>query len=256
MSPHNTQKEEISQQSGGVFEVWKHEGETLADLVLRFRKEKGLPPEERITYAGRLDPMASGIVILLAGQARFEKERWNARKKTYEVDILLGIETDTLDMLGLVTKVCIESRENAWIEKVVADMKKITSLSYPMYSSRPVDGEPLFVHARRGTAVETPLKHVQIYDCVCVGIEERKLRTLIEETLPIFEKVSGDFRQAEIVKGWGEAALLHGEKSVQLVAIEVVCSSGTYMRSLAQWLGEHLGVPALAYRIVRTKVGE
>lgn len=256
MSHHNTQKEEISQQSAGVFEVWKHEGETLADLVLRFRKEKGLPSEERITYAGRLDPMASGVVILLAGQARFEKEKWNAKKKTYEVDILLGIETDTLDMLGLVTKVSIESRENARIEKVVADMKDITSLPYPMYSSRPVDGEPLFVHARRGTVVEAPLKHVQIYDVACVKIEERKLNALIEETLLIIEKVSGDFRQGEIVKGWGEVSELHREKSVQVVTIEVTCSSGTYMRSLAQWAGSELGVPALAYRIVRTKVGE
>ena len=256
MSPYNTHKEEISQLKEGVFEVLKHEGETLADLVLRFRKEKGLPTEEKVTYAGRLDPMASGIVILLAGQARFEKEKWNAKKKTYEVDILLGIETDTLDMLGLVTKVAVEGCENAWIEKTLADMKSITSLPYPMYSSRPVDGEPLFVHARRGTAVKAPLKHVQIYDVVCVGIEERKLQSLIEEALLIIEKVSGDFRQEEIVKGWGEVALLHGEKSVQIVTIEVMCSSGTYMRSLAQWLGSQLGVPALAYRITRTNVRE
>lgn len=256
MSHHNTHKEEISQQSGGVFEVWKHEGETLADLVLRFRKEKGLPPEEKITYAGRLDPMASGIVILLVGQARFEKERWNARKKTYEVDILLGIETDTLDMLGLVTKMGIESRENVQIEKVVDDMKNITSLAYPMYSSRPVEGEPLFVHARAGNVVKAPVKNVQIYDVVCIGIEERKLQFCIEETLSIIGKVSGDFRQDEIVKGWGEVSELHGEKSVQVVTIEVTCSSGTYMRSLAQWLGTQLGVPALAYRITRTNVGE
>lgn len=256
MSPYNTQKEEISQQSGGVFEVWKDAGETLADLVLRFRKEKGLPLEERITYAGRLDPMASGVVILLAGQARFEKEQWSAKKKTYEVDILLGVETDTLDMLGLVTKVDIESREHTRIEKTIADMENITSLPYPMYSSRPVDGEPLFVHARRGTTVKAPLKHVQIYDVACRGIEERKLNALIEETLPIIEKVSGDFRQADITKGWGEVIELHGEKSVQVVSIEVTCSSGTYMRSLAQWLGTQLGIPALAYRIVRTKVGE
>lgn len=254
MYHHNTQKKEISQLSEGVFEVWKNSGETLADLLIRFRQARSFSETEKITYAGRLDPMASGVVILLVGQARFEKEEWNAKKKTYMIDILLGIETDTLDMLGVVTKVGIERRENDEIEKVLIDMKSITSLPYPMYSSRPVGGVPLFVHARRGTEALPPLKNVQIYDVDCIGIEDRKLRLLIEETLPIIKKVSGDFRQDDIAKGWGEVAQLHGERSVQIVTIEVTCSSGTYMRSLAQWLGTQLRVPALAYSIHRMSI--
>jgi tRNA pseudouridine(55) synthase len=256
MSSHNTQKEEISQQSDGVFEVWKHKGETLADLVIRFRKEENVPPDKKITYAGRLDPMASGVVILLVGQARFLKECWNAKKKTYDVAILLGVETDTLDMLGLVTKVGMESRENVRTSQIVAEMKSIASLPYPRYSSRPVDGKPLFVHAREGSKVVVPSKNVTIEDAEILSVSNKRLSECIQETLPIIKKVSGDFRQTEIIQKWEVFSASHGDNSVQIISVRVTASPGTYMRSLAQWVGDKLGVPALAYRITRTNFWE
>ena len=72
-------------------------------------------------------------------------------------------------------------------------------------------------------------------------------------TIPVIQTVVGDFRQSEIIETWQEQTM---DTPVTLVTFSVTASSGTYMRSLAEKMGESLGVPALAYRIVRTSVGE
>ncbi len=69
----------------------------------------------------------------------------------------------------------------------------------------------------------------------------------------MIEKVKGDFRQEEIVEKWTE--VLQTSHTFAIATIEVACSSGTYMRTLAENLGKKLGVPALALKIVRTKIG-
>ncbi len=258
MTPHDTRDIQKSQPSPGVFRVWKMAGETLADLLIRFRKEEGFGSEVKITYAGRLDPMAEGIVIFLVGDARFEKETWNAKKKTYEVDILLGVETDTLDMLGIVTSQVVGN--TVFSEKILthtlSEMRLIASLPYPLYSSRPVDGEPLFMHARSGKSVSIPEKKIFIYNVQLLTYKEVTLSTLIDSALEVIQKVSGDFRQKAIEEGWKKLQQDFGKQKVLIVRVCISASSGTYMRSLAKWYGEKLGVPALAYKIVRTHVGK
>lgn len=254
MSSHDTQKVPNSQD---IFTVWKHRGETLAVLLERFRSEHSLSEDSKLTYAGRLDPMAEGVVLILAGDARFHKEILLGADKTYELTVLFGIQTDTADMLGVVTAIDIgKSITIGLIEGAVKNLEKVTELPYPAYSSRPVGGVPLFVHAREGNAVELPIKEVKLSDVELLSIERTTLDRLIEETLPVIERVVGDFRQEEIVRGWGRVKTTHGEKEITLVKIQVTASSGTYMRALAELLGSALGVPALAYHIKRIRVGE
>ncbi|MDB5254901.1 MAG: ine55 [Candidatus Nomurabacteria bacterium] len=251
MSPHNTKKTDNGQQTQGIFPFWKEAGETLAVLLRRFKDEHGYGPDEKITYAGRLDPMAEGIVPLLVGEARFQKDRLLGAVKTYEVDILLGISTDTADMLGLVTNIDMDTGiAQEQIESAIEQMKGITELPYPEYSSRPVDGKPLFMHARAGQKVVVPIKKVTIHSLELKEIKEIPLKEVLDGAIEVINKVRGDFRQEETVEQW--KALKGG--NVQMISIVATVSSGTYMRSLAERMGELLGVPALAYRIVRTEV--
>ncbi len=222
-------------------------------LLRRFRDEHGFGPDEKITYAGRLDPMAEGIVPLLVGEARFQKERLLCVVKTYEVDVLLGIGTDTADMLGLIVRKelgKIVSQQE--VEAAILQMKDITELPYPEYSSRPVDGKPLFMHARAGQKVVVPIKKVTIHSLALKEIKELPLKEVLDSAIEVINRVQGDFRQQETVEQW---KALRGD-NVQIVSIVATVSSGTYMRSLAERMGQLLGLPALAYRIVRTKVGE
>ncbi len=241
----------------GVYPVWKERGETLADLLVRFRTAHDLDETAKLTYAGRLDPMAEGIVLILAGESRFEKDALLGLPKIYEVEVLLGIATDTLDPLGLITRVDIPEIDRVVIESVVEKMHAITTLPYPLYSSVPVDGTPLFVHARAGNTVSVPNKKVTIHRAALMNIQKIQFSTLIKKTIPDIEKVSGDFRQTDIIKTWEMLQREYPSNTeVQLVTIGIHASSGTYMRSLAEWLGQQIGIPAIAYSIKRIKIGE
>lgn len=238
-----------------IFFVYKQKGETLSDLLVRFRKEQNLGDDIKITYAGRLDPMASGVVPLLVGDARFSKEEYIGKDKVYELEILFGLETDTLDMLGCITNTALSNKlEREQIEAVLHEMPTIKTLPYPEYSSKTVSGVPLFVYARKGEEVEVPSKEVVIQKPDIISIEEKSVSELVRDSVEIIKKVQGDFRQEEIIAGWETFLQKHSETKVWAAHIRVQVSSGTYMRSLAKWIGEELGVPALAYDIVRVKV--
>ncbi len=252
MSLDNTQNKLNSQ---GIYYFWKKEGETLAIMLERFKKEYGLSEKSKLTYAGRLDPMASGIVPILEGMARFKKEKYSNKDKTYEVQVLLGVKTDTLDMLGLVTSSAgVSFYTDEVVRQAVESISYIRELSYPMYSSRPVEGKPLFMHAREGNIVDVPVKNVYIRDIKLLGIERKKVSDCVYETLPIIESVEGDFRQDEIANGWRKFLVKNKDQEVIIVSFEAEVSSGTYMRSLAEYIGEKLRVPALAYRIKRVDI--
>ena len=72
---------------------------------------------EKMTYAGRLDPMAEGALIVLARNAIYEKERYLKMDKEYEGEILFGFETDTYDALGMPEKI-IHYRRSMSIVKI------------------------------------------------------------------------------------------------------------------------------------------
>ena len=239
----------------GIFTVAKTRGETLAVLLERFRREHDLGPDTKITYAGRLDPMAEGLVVILAGDARFQKDKMLGLSKTYTMEILLGVSTDTHDPLGIVGGIAFASATEGAIADVVNRMTGIATLPYPMYSSVPVQGKPLFMHAREGTQIDIPNKKVKISDVSLVSIEKRPLKEIISYITEDVARVEGDFRQQDIISSWEHIRTVHPDAEVTIVTIEAHVSSGTYMRSLAEWMGTQLGVPALAYRIVRTKLG-
>ncbi|MDB5188565.1 MAG: ine55 [Candidatus Nomurabacteria bacterium] len=234
---------------------WKHAGETLAVMLRRFREEHSLCDDEKLTYAGRLDPMAEGIVPILVGEARFQKDHLLGKAKTYEVDIVLGLSTDTGDLLGLLINENLSARKFlAEIQKAVETLSELKELAYPNYSSRPVEGKPLFMHARAGNKVTLPVKKITIHELELLGIKEVALCALLGNAQEIIAKVQGDFRQAEIMAQWRKMMEADGDKQITIVTIRTTVSSGTYMRSLAEKMGELLGVPALAGRIVRTNL--
>jgi len=222
-------------------------------MLERFRTEKNFSAEEKITYAGRLDPMAEGIVPILVKDARFQKDLLTGLEKTYELTVLLGASTDSADMLGVVTALTPIDLDTEVVTSAINNLVSIKELPYPMYSSRPVEGKPLFMHARAGKKVTVPVKKVTVKDIVLKNIESTTLGACLIAALPIIEKVEGDFRQKEIIACWQQQGV---NTPVVLITFSASVSSGTYMRSLAEKLGENLDVPALAYNIKRTRVGE
>ncbi len=257
MSTHHTQKNQISQSVSGIFPIYKKAGETLAVLLDRFRSEQSFDKNIPITYAGRLDPMAEGLVILLVGEKCKEKDSFNALEKTYEFEVLFGVSTDSFDMLGLIEVVQSCNPSSDSLVSAIENIKGMKKFFYPPFSSKPVDGVPLFAHAKRGSLPENlPSIKGEIKEIVLKNVKEISFDEVVLQSLNIIEKVEGDFRQEEITKSWNKFLENKNSEACTIATFEATVTSGVYVRTIATLIGRYLGIPALAYSIKRIRVGE
>lgn len=257
MSPHHTQKIPNSQSSSGVFPIYKASGETLASLVARFRIEQSVSAETPITYAGRLDPMASGVVLLLVGETCKQKDTFLGLDKTYTFEVLFGVSTDSFDMLGLISDRADVLPTEEGIRGALLSAQKMNVFPYPPFSSKPVDGVPLFTHAKDGTLPETmPTMTGEIKELSLKSVRIESFGDVITQALKVIEHVEGEFRQKEIVECWNQFLGGSSGKQCVIATCEATVTTGVYIRTLATVIGDALGVPALAYSIERITVGE
>ena len=145
----------------GVLLVDKPMGITSHDIVDRLRKKLKM---KKIGHAGTLDPLATGLMIMLVGKATKVSQYLISLDKAYEGDFLLGIETDSQDADGDV----ISTREvpAGLSEEIISDhMSSFLGDQYqtpPMFSAKKVDGVPLYKMARKGKTVEREPRFIRI----------------------------------------------------------------------------------------------
>lgn len=267
-----------------VIKVYKKKGETPLECIVNLKKQdenlKLLP----MTYAGRLDPLAEGLLLILVGDEVNKKDEYLKLPKEYEVDILFGFGTDTYDLMGKIMKTkelfnfswsgslssLIRGSEKlnnsgvdnsdfaSKIQNILSNFIGTIEQSYPPYSSRPVDGKPLFAWAREGKLdeIEIPRHKVFVEDIKILDEKEISGRELLKKIINDIGLVNGDFRQKEIISLWKKNLTSKEENTFPILKIRVSCGSGVYVRVLAHDIGEKLGLPAIALNIKRTKVGE
>lgn len=238
---------------------YKNRFETPLDALNRLRLEKPELRDETLSYAGRLDPMAEGVLLVLVGEEENrDREKYLGLDKSYEVEVLLGITTDTGDALGVVKSACKDDTNKSRkidIGKVVKSLEGEHQFPYPVFSSRTVDGKPLHEWAREGRLdeIEIPTKTSTIYSAKLIDTKTISAQELLQNVLHDIDQIQGDFRQNEIKKSWNES-LQNLYAEFQIATVSIDCSSGAYMRIIAEELGKKLGTVALAYRIKRTSI--
>lgn len=232
----------------------KNYTETLTEMLERFRLTHPQYAESSCTYAGRLDPLAQGLVLILTDEDRFEKETYLLLDKVYEVECLLGVDTDTYDLLGIPQEQYLTASQDELLEKVES-LKKMVKYPYPPYSSKPVDGVPLWKHTRQRTlhTITTPLQNIEVKEAKVVTINTRPSAEILTSIQQGVGRVKGDFRQEDILTAWGKV-LTH--EQYQTCTIRFSVSSGTYIRSLVHELGKRLGGGACCIWIKRISVGK
>jgi len=244
---------------GHVLNLYKRLGETPRERLERLRAQKPQYQYEVLSYAGRLDPMAEGVLLCLVGAENSRHEAWLDLSKEYTLDVLFGFSTDTYDILGKVMQAGGEENiTRAAIERGLNEFRGMVSQEYPPFSSKTVEGKSLFQWARENAlgSFALPRKTITIYNIELAGmykVKEPRLLAHIEESV---SKVQGDFRQEETLRIWRRFLRASGEREFPCATIKISCSSGTYARSIANGLGIDLGAPALALHILRTKVGD
>ncbi len=238
--------------------LYKNLGETPYEAVLRYKKEHPEYTETRMTYAGRLDPMAEGVLLVLSGDGILDKDKYLDLPKTYEFEILWGFETDTLDLLGLVHKFESYKVESEKIQEYLKNSAGKFEQVYPVYSSRPVNGKSLFQWAREGrlSEVDIPKHTVELYEAEYLSRKSIAKGELLEDIKNKVALVNGDFRQQEIVNKWERAMSRTVLDMFVIDKISVKVSSGFYVRQFVSDLAESCGTKAVTFHIKRTKVGE
>lgn len=247
-----------------ILVLHKKEGQTPLGALENFKKKN---PEYRgvsLTYAGRLDPMASGVLLVLAGKAIANKEKYLALEKEYCFKLLFGYATDTHDILGKVIKKKIS--KESWLKSQDILKKKLKEISqcfigeimqeYPNYSSKTVNGKALFVYAREKKLVKVPSHQVKIKKLSFGDVKKMKPKRLYSIIEKRIYRVKGDFRQREILKIWKRVLMNRNAQIVYIMDARIVCSSGTYIRKIAHDIGVQIKIPALAWNITRTRVGK
>jgi tRNA pseudouridine(55) synthase len=241
-----------------MIELYKKRGETPLQALDRLRVENPELHSETLSYAGRLDPMAEGILPVLVGEEenKNRKEYLNKDKKYY-AEFALGVSTDTGDILGIIQNMNLKKIDERILKKTFENLLDIKSQTYPWYSSKTVEGKALFEYAREGKMnIERPQRDVSIYNVKDVLIGEENLQKVVEGYIRDIQNVIGDFRQEEIVRGWegvcaGQAL---PAPHIQIVSCALSVSSGTYIRALCEILEKELGIPVVLQKLVRTKV--
>jgi tRNA pseudouridine55 synthase len=203
----------------GIYLAHKPVGATSFSLVQALMREvetAGLSRKQvPVCHGGTLDPFAEGLLPLLAGPATHLMDWLHAVPKTYEAEVVWGVETDNGDLLGRVIQegnATVLTAET--LDAAIAPFLGWTEQVPPATSAKKVGGEPAYKKAHRGEAVELPPSRVYLHEA-----------------------------------RWLSHALPRSSR------LRIVCRGGYYVRALARDLGRSLGCGAHLARLHRTTIG-
>lgn len=208
----------------GVLIIDKPAGLTSHDVVARTRR---ILHERRVGHTGTLDPFATGVLVILLGKATRLAQFLSGVNKEYEAIIRLGYSTDTGDRTGNPIP-GPPAKPDAWteqqIEEALQSLRGEIDQVPPMYSAKKVEGRKLYELARRGESVERKPIHVCIYEFAAIKPGGQLIKDNRDGTFDFHTRVS--------------------------------CSSGTYVRTLAEDFGKRLSAGAHLAELRRTRVGD
>ncbi len=239
--------------------VDKKVGETPLELLDRLRVEQPELASETLSYAGRLDPMAEGAMLVLVGEENQNREKYLGLDKEYVATFLVGVQTDTGDALGLIQKtmaeIAVHKISKSEIERQVGKFILVRSQKYPWFSGQTVDGIKLFDHYKAGnTNIERPSRRVEIKEVALLNISVQGALEIKKYIFESIGKVHGDFRQQTILDCWqaffDTFIQKNPEATLQTVDVRLLVSSGTYIRGLT----ENFEFPTVLLSLKRTKI--
>ena len=202
----------------------------MKDGILVINKPKNMTSREvvntackklntrHIGHTGTLDPIATGVLVLGINEGCKVIDLLTQEDKIYEAKVLVGVETDTLDITGnILNEYNIENLTGNDIEKALSKYRGKYNQEVPKYSAIHVNGKRLYEYARNNIEVELPKREVEVFDLVLKSFEKCDNRY----TFSIISHVS----------------------------------KGTYIRSLIRDIGLSLGYPCTMMELTRVKQG-
>lgn len=200
----------------GILLIDKPKGWTSFDVVAKVRgvlKQSSFV-KPKVGHTGTLDPLATGLLVLLVGNYTKKAPEFSQLDKTYEAIIELGANSSTGDAEGNITKISEDPPNLHKIEDIIDDFIGNVTQIPPIHSAIKIDGQRAYKLARAGKKVEMKPRNVVVHN-----LEIKRYN------YPLLEVVAH-------------------------------VSSGTYIRSLAQDIGEKLGSGGYVKELKRTQAGK
>ncbi len=194
----------------GIIPVDKPKDWTSHDVIAKLR---GAFKIKKIGHSGTLDPMATGLLAVLCGKSTKLSDPLMASKKTYEMTVRFGVETNTQDITGEVVRESPlpEGFGKEMLLKALPEFRGEIEQLPPMFSAIKVKGKKLYDIARKGQEIEREKRKVTIYDLELIDMKDNEAK------------------------------------------LRCVCSKGTYVRTLAHDIGQRLGCGGTLTELRRTE---
>ncbi len=153
-------KQMMTEEPSGVLIVNKHAGVTSHDIVGKIRRLYGT---RRVGHTGTLDPMATGVLVVLVGRAAKASEYLASDRKRYRATLRLGLTTDTEDTTGSVLSTSQQLPSADEVQACLAQFRGKIKQIPPMYSALKVGGKKLVDLAREGQIIERQPREIEIF---------------------------------------------------------------------------------------------
>lgn len=153
----------------GFFLIDKEQDWTSSDVVVKLRH---ILHEKKIGHAGTLDPMATGLVIVMVGKGCKKSDALMKHDKEYIAKLRLGLTTDTQDIWGNVLKEQVNNISDGDVKEAITHFVGEKEQIPPMYSAIKINGQKLYELARKGKEVERKSRLINVYSIELIGKDE------------------------------------------------------------------------------------
>ena len=196
----------------GILNINKPAGITSYDVVDVIKK---IFDGSKVGHTGTLDPIATGVLPIVIGDATKLSDELMAETKVYRVKMLLGVETNTYDITGRIVFASVIKNDEIYIRERIKRFIGKQEQIPPAYSAIRVDGKRAYEYAREGKEVKLKSREIEIYN---------------------IDNIAVDLRKREVI-------------------FDVYCTKGTYVRSLVNDIGKKIGCGATMVELTRLKNG-
>ena len=270
-----------------IYKTYKPIGKTPLQSMNDFINNNGIK-YNRIAYSGRLDPMAHGIFYIVTDEDMKNMSICDKHDKKYRFQVLLGVSTDTTDILGIITNTCentdnmSENIKNNFLalsgKRFEQRYHKFSSFKTVYYTSSIENNELLCNKKKAMWEIFSdnnlkninenkfnennmwPKKDINIYNIDYIGTKEYGIDKLYEIIKDNLEKIDKDtrknFRFEEILSGWNLFYFNNKNKNncYKILEFDINVSSGTYIRQLVEDIKNSISASMLVIDIYRYDV--
>ncbi len=219
---------------------------------------------EKATHTGTLDPMAEGVLVVLTGEDRFQKEQLANWHKVYEFSLLWGVSTDTDDSLGM-KKDRVYTPEKDFspsahdlevhVREILPEFVGIQAQKQHPFSAKRWQGQSFFDLAAKKQPLPDLSHEIEVTSLEYVATETIQKSVLEKEWHTRLKMVSGEWRQDQILESWQPFWEQPTDSPLVMSKLRIRCSKRTYIRQIANDIAKRVSHPTVVWNLRRTQNG-